>query len=212
MTTENWLTLIGIIASGILGYLIKYILDRKAQFSTKNAEIKREMYQDYVDLVIDFFDTSKVAKPTHKTQGEMYAFYKKCVLYASPRVLNVYSDLMQQFYKNPTDENSDVSIHQTRIVLKKMTKVFKYMRKDIGLSNRGLGKDGERLFRAIITDYDEKIKPRRFTTRPIETTETTDQPQTIAVETETTSDTPPQKVVGSTASPKKTKNKKRRKK
>lgn len=209
MTTENWLTLIGIIASGIFGYLVKYILDRKAQFSTKNAEIKREMYQDYVNLVIDFFDSSKVAKPTHKTQGEMYAFYKKCVLYASPRVINVYSDLMQQFYQNPTDEKSEVSINQTRIVLKKMTRVFKYMRKDIGLSNQGLGKDGEKLFRAIITDYDEKIKPRKLTEG---STEVINKVQEESLVKDEAVDTIQQKLPARTKNQKKSKNKKRRQK
>ncbi len=41
-----------------------------------------------------------------------------------------------------------------------LARVFKHMRRDIGLSNHGLGDDGEKVFRAILTDYDEIIKAR----------------------------------------------------
>jgi hypothetical protein len=39
-----------------------------------------------------------------------------------------------------------------------MTNVFRTMRKDIGLSNRGLGSGGIRLMRPLINDYDMTIK------------------------------------------------------
>ena len=165
MNIENWITVIGIIVTGGVGYGIRYFFDKKAQFSSENAQVKRKMYQDYVDLIIDFFDSSTANKPAHKVQKEMYNFYKKCVLYASPKVINAYSSLMQHFY-NTTHDEGGIDIVKTRTSLKKMTKVFKYMRKDIGLSNSGLGRDGELLFRAIITDYDEKIKPRKYEVRP----------------------------------------------
>lgn len=35
---------------------------------------------------------------------------------------------------------------------------MKAMRADLGLSNKELGEDGERLFRALITDFDKLIK------------------------------------------------------
>ena len=35
-----------------------------------------------------------------------------------------------------------------------MTKIMAEMRKDLGLNNKGLGKNGEVLLRAILKDYD----------------------------------------------------------
>lgn len=52
MTTENWISIIGIISGGCIGYLIKYSLDKRTLFSSKNAEIKREIYKDYVNTIL----------------------------------------------------------------------------------------------------------------------------------------------------------------
>lgn len=157
MTIENWLTLIGILSGGILGYLVKYFLDKKAQFSTKNSEIKRKMYQDFVNIVIDFFDHTKKQKQNDtQVVKKIFSFYRQYVLYASPEVISSFSDLMQYFYKNGSSK--EPTMDDPQAALKKMTNVFKCMRKDIGLSNKGLGENGEVLLRAIINDYDEKIK------------------------------------------------------
>lgn len=160
MTIENWLTLIGIVGSGVVGYFAKYFLDKKAQFSTKNAEIKRKMYQDFVNLVIDFFDHTKKQKQNDtKVVKKIFSFYRQYVLYASPEVISSFSDLMQYFYRNNIEDQKDNPVaDDPQAALKKMTNVFKCMRKDIGLSNNGLGDDGEKLLRAIINDYDEMIK------------------------------------------------------
>jgi hypothetical protein len=160
MTADNWLALIGILSSGIVGYWVKYFLDKKAQFSTKNAEIKRKMYQDFVNIVIDFFDHTKQQKHNDtQVVKKIFSFYRQYVLYASPEVISSFSELMQYFYKNgDTSEAIKTTIDDPQAALKKMTNVFKCMRKDIGLSNRGLGDDGEKLLRAIINDYDEMIK------------------------------------------------------
>ena len=156
MITENWLTLLGILGSAVVGYFVKYFFDKKAQFSSQNAEIKRQMYQEYVNFIIDFFDKSKPEKKAGKSVNEMYAFYRKCVLYASPKVIEAYADSMQYFYKNER-EDTNLDGYKAMIYL---ARVFKQMRKDIGLSNRGLGDDGEKVFRAILTDYDMIIKAR----------------------------------------------------
>lgn len=162
MTTENWLTLIGIISSGMVGYLVKYSLDKKAQFSSKNAEIKREMYQEYVNFILSFIndlqDQKSDATPeqTKDAVRKMKEFHKKAVLYSSPKVINAYSDMMQHSYKSG-DGGVD-GLHY--MVL--MTNVFKAMRKDIGLSNRGLGSGGIRLMRPLINDYDTAIKSKEI--------------------------------------------------
>lgn len=163
MTTENWLTLIGIAGSAVIGYLVKYFLDKKAQFSSQNAEIKRQMYQKYVDFILGFINEvqSQTEGVTSQQQNnvvkEMREFHKQAVLYSSPKVINAYSDMLQYSYQQK-QESSSYSYHY--MVL--MTNVFKAMRKDIGLSNRGLRSGAIRLMRPLINDYDEKIKPHEI--------------------------------------------------
>jgi hypothetical protein len=162
MTTENWLTLIGIVSSGIVGYFVKYTLDKKAQFSSKNAEIKREMYQEYVSFILSFISdiqnrTNDITpEQSQKAVDKMREFHRKAVLYSSPKVINAYSDMMQHSYKS--GEQGFDGLHY--MVL--MTNVFKAMRKDIGLSNRGLRSGGIRLIRPLINDYDTAIKPKEI--------------------------------------------------
>ncbi len=159
MTTENWLTLIGIISSGAIGYLIKYFLDKKAQFSSENAQIKREMYQEYVNFILKFLsdlqeqETEVTPNQQKEIVKKMKDFHRKAVLYSSPKVINAYADMLQNSYKG----NSD-GFHT--MVL--MTNVFRAMRKDIGLSNRRLGSGAIRLMRPLINDYDTTIKPKEF--------------------------------------------------
>lgn len=159
MTTENWLTLLGIAGSAAIGYLVKYFLDKKAQFSSQNAEIKREIYQEYTDFILKFLSDiqEQDSKVTEKQQKDivkkMKDFHRKAVLYSSPKVVNAYSDMLQNAYRGNNN-----SFHT--MVL--MTNVFKAMRKDIGLSNRGLRSGAIRLMRPLINDYDEKIKPHEI--------------------------------------------------
>lgn len=160
MTTENWLTLIGIVASAVGGYLVKYFLDKKAQFSSQNAQIKRKMYQDYVNFVLKFIDEVQNQKQSDATPQQqvkliksMKEFHRQAVLYSSPRVVNAYSDMLQNSYRN----NQSSSSSYFAMVL--MTNIFKEMRRDIGLSNRGLKGGAIRLVRPMINDYDDKIRP-----------------------------------------------------
>lgn len=159
MTTENWLTLAGIAVSGLIGYFIKYALDKKAQFSSENAKIKREMYREYVEFILKFLSdiqeqgTDITQKQQKQLIKEMKDFHRKAVLYSSPRVVNAYSDMLQNSYR----ENNE-SFHT--MVL--MTNVFREMRKDIGLSNRGLRSGAIRLMRPLINDYDKTIRLREI--------------------------------------------------
>jgi hypothetical protein len=58
----------------------------------------------------------------------LYDFYKKNILFAPPSVVNAFSDYMQFLYSyDNTDENA------TYEQIKKLTKVLKEMRKDLGL-------------------------------------------------------------------------------
>lgn len=163
MTTENWLTLIGIIGSAVVGYFVKYTLDKKAQFSSQNAEIKREVYQEYVEFVLGFIDELQQSdskdvssKQQKNIVNQMKKFHRKAVLYSSPEVINAYSDMMQHSYKSGERGTDGLQY----MVL--MTNVFKMMRKDIGLSNMGLGSGAIRLMRPLINDYDTAIKPKEI--------------------------------------------------
>jgi len=145
--------------SAVVGYLVKYFLDKKAQFSSQNAEIKRQMYQEYVNFILGFITDlqNQTGSATSKQQkdivGKMREFHKKAVLYSSPKVINAYADMLQYSYQQKQDSDS-YGFHY--MVL--MTNVFKAMRKDIGLSNRGLRSGAIRLMRPLINNYDDKIK------------------------------------------------------
>lgn len=162
MTTENWLTLISVVSSGAIGYLIKYALDKRAQFSSQNAEIKREIYKEYVDIIssaLDEFQKQNGLQSKEQVDSlvnNLKNFYKKAVLYVSPRVLNAFSDMLQHSYRQYNDNQNS---YRTVVL---MMAVFKEMRKDIGLSSRGLGSGGIHLLRPLINDCDETIGRQEF--------------------------------------------------
>lgn len=163
MTTDNWITLIGIFSSAVIGYLVKYLLDKKARFSSDNAKVKREMYEDYIKFIMSFITTYKEGGDVKsKTKSEKEAikklreFHRLAILYSSPKVINAFADFLQYSYRHPTSDGKGEHV----MVL--ATNIFKEMRRDIGLSNRGLRSGAVRLIRPAITDYDLKIRPLEF--------------------------------------------------
>ena len=166
---QNLVSAIPLIAivSGLLGYFIKYYFDKKKEFASKNAEVKREIYQDFVNLVISFFEDVDQAKQMSPGQArekqiefknKMYKFNRKYILYASPGVVRAVSGFMHHFYSVEEEDG----VKSTRKALSKMTKVFKVMRKDIGLSNWWLDRNGKVLMKSIIRDYDFLAHPIRW--------------------------------------------------
>jgi len=163
MTIENWLTLAGIFSSAVVGYLVKYLLDRKARFSSENAIIKREMYENYIKFIMSFItgfvenSNAKSKKDSEKEVIEkMREFHRMAILYSSPKVIEAFADFLQYSYKHPDGDGKGEHL----MVL--VTNVFKEMRRDIGLSNRGLRSGAIRLIRPSINDYDQKISPLEF--------------------------------------------------
>ena len=136
----------------LFGYLIKYNIDKKRELTSEIARERRGIYQQYVNLMIGIFENTKTNKKNSqdKLVTELYEFYKKYVFYASPDVIKTFSDYFQLIYHQDTDEGFD-----TKLNLLHMTKIMAEMRKDLGLKNNGLGKNGEVLMRAILRDYDE---------------------------------------------------------
>jgi len=154
MSTQTILTItLPLLGAGI-GYLIKYSIEKKKELVNEVTKERRAIYQQYVNLMIGLFANSKTNKKssTDKMLTDLYEFYKKYVLYASPAVIKAYSDYFQYMYKQNDNEETDSKKH-----LQFMTKIMLEMRKDLGLKNKGLGKNGEMLMRALIKDYDSLI-------------------------------------------------------
>lgn len=144
------------IIGGAVGYFIKHYIDKKRELLTEVTKERRELYQHFVNLVIDIFSGTKTGKKQPESQllTKLYDFYKKYVLYASPEVINYFSDYFQYLYS----ANGETKTHDQKIHFRKLSKIMKAMRTDLGLSNKNLGNDGEKIFRAIITDFDTLIK------------------------------------------------------
>ncbi len=155
MNTQTIITILTItlpVFGASVGYLIKQSIEKKKKLTSEVTKERREIYQKYVNLMIGLFANSKTKKKsnTDKMLIELYEFYKKYVLYASPRVIKAFSNYFQLIYNRNLDEEFDLKIH-----LQYMTKIMLEMRRDLGLKNNGLGKNGEMLMRALITDYDK---------------------------------------------------------
>lgn len=137
-----------LIGAGI-GYLIKSQLEKKKELNNELNKQRREIYQNFVNLIIDIFANTKLKKnSSDQNLKQLYEFYKKYVLFASPNVIKAFSDYFQHLYDQNKEEN--LKLHLSLI-----TKIMFEMRKDIGLENKGLGENGEMLMRALITDFDK---------------------------------------------------------
>ena len=146
------LTLIG----GGLGFLLKHIIEKRKEVLSQITKERRELYQNFINLVIDLFSGSKTGKslPDKQVLTKIFEFYKKYIMFASPEVINAFSNYFQYLYST----NSDPSKMDYKIHFQKLSRIMIEMRKDLGLSNRNLGKNGERIFRALITDFDITMK------------------------------------------------------
>jgi len=144
-----------LIGAGV-GYLIKQSIEKKKELITEVTKERRELYQQFVDLIIDIFSGTKTGKQSKDGEllKKLYGFYKKYVLYASPEVINSFSDYFQYLYS--AGGETDKLDHKTHFT--KLTRIMLEMRKDLGLPNKNLGKNGENLFRALITDFDRIMK------------------------------------------------------
>nr|WP_315247647.1 hypothetical protein [uncultured Flavobacterium sp.] len=149
---EVLITILLPIVGGGIGFLLKRYLDKKRELFNENAKERRQAYQDFVNIIIDIFAGTKDKKQKPFDINRLYDFYKKNILFAPPNVVNAFSDYMQYLY---VFDNSNPN--QTAEHIKKLTEVLKHMREDLGLSNKDLGENGERLMRAIITDFDSML-------------------------------------------------------
>lgn len=158
MTTETILTITTItlpLITGGLGYLWKSSIEKKRELMSEVNIERRAAYQIFVNMVIDLMSESKTTKgnDVNKSLKQLHEFYKKNVLFASPKVVISFSNYMQYLYAQG-DNKIEANDHPL-VQLKMLTAIMKDMRKDLGLSNINLGEHGEMLIRALIRDFDE---------------------------------------------------------
>ena len=103
----------------------------------KASIVKREIcailqrlpnYQEYINLIIGVFSSIKLKNTNQNTDiiEDLYKFYKKYILYASPKVISAFSDYFQFLYTQNDTKKMDMKKH-----LSCMTKVMLEMRKDL---------------------------------------------------------------------------------
>lgn len=146
------------VIGGGVGYFMKYYLDKKKEIQSEIYIQKRAMYQDFIRIIVDLIAGTKNEDTESKTYkkkiensvNQLYDFYKSYLIYSSPEFINAFGDFMQYTYSGESN---------TRTMLINLSRVIKSLRKEVGLSNRGLGKNGEKVFKAIFNDY-EKINEK----------------------------------------------------
>ena len=138
-----------------IGYLLKEKVERKKTLEIEVIRERREHYQQFVDLIINLLKQSKEGNSRPEDfLSSYYEFYKKYILYASPSVISAFSDYFQCLFQ--ANEGGPQVDHKTHFRL--LTRILTAMRRDLGLDNKNLGKDGEVLLRAIINDFDKIMK------------------------------------------------------
>jgi len=147
------LTILLPLIGGAIGYLYKQGIDKKKELQSEVNRERRDIYQQFVNLIIDIFSETKIGKEVQNEEilSKFFEFYKKYILYASPDVINSFAEYLQSVYNQEQNKDTSFSIRMLSTIMLKM-------RKDLGLSNSSLGKDGEKLFRALITDFDKVFK------------------------------------------------------
>lgn len=145
----------------VLGYGLKYLVDRKQASSTAGAEYKRRMYQGYVETILKFYHEEQPTDPKEIEERNKWfressqTFQKQYILDAAPGVIRAIARLNRYF-----------EAHQNQIVDERkagrmVTKIFKAMRRDIGTSNFVLGPSaGVILAPVLMYNYDKIMHPR----------------------------------------------------
>ena len=96
---SNYLTfLLPVIGAGI-GYYVKHLIEKRKELLSEVNKERRELYQKFINLVVDIM---KGVKGKNRKQpdyiNEIFEFYKKYILYASPEVINKFSDYFKFLY------------------------------------------------------------------------------------------------------------------
>lgn len=154
------------------------------QYNAKVMEVaeahrlkKIEVYSEFGDLVFSIFRMIKIpersdladeekpallAKAQADLEDRYSSFSKKLLLWGSPEVINSWLEFMARSRSIDSEASSDDSTRMAILNLLYMDDVFRAMRRDLELSNSGLG-EGD-LVKAFLTDphmLDSVIGTRR---------------------------------------------------
>lgn len=142
---NHYITLLTIILpliGGIIGYFINYFFERKKELYSKVNQERREIYQNFVNLIISFSNENSKLE-SNSIKNELNNFYKKYVLFASPNVIISLTYFIELINLN---DRSEIE----KKYYEALTEIIYEMRKDLGLSNNNLGKKGGKLLNAIV--------------------------------------------------------------
>lgn len=154
MDSNYWTFVLPLIGAGV-GYYIKHLIEKRKELLSEVNKERRELYQKFINLVVDIMKGVKSHNSKQsKFIADLFEFYKKYILYASPEVINRLSDYFQYLYREDKKDNTE----ELKFHFRKLTAIMIAMRKDLGLSNKKLGKDGSNLMRALLIDFDSIIK------------------------------------------------------
>ena len=143
------------VLGGGIGFLARHYIEKRKELLLEVNKERRDLYQKFANLLVDIIKNSKTKKNIHeKALSELYEIYKKYILYASPEVINHFSDYFQFLY-HENDETNNTSLKKH---FEKLTSIMVAMRKDLGLKNHNLGKNGVYIMRALLTDFDKIIE------------------------------------------------------
>ncbi len=148
------ITLVVLLLTGIgalIGYVIRYQFDKKKELVSEVNKERRAVYQQMIDMLLGILEDVKKGKDSDmdKLISDMFSIYRKNVLYASPQVINDFNNFL-----NHAQSLSKGTVAAPQEVLFKMSQLIGTMRKDLGLSNKGTGRDNRGLLRGMITDID----------------------------------------------------------
>lgn len=150
------LTIILPILGAGIGYFIKHLIEKRKELLSEVCKERRELYQRFIDIIIEMLKRLKkdVNDDLTNLKSELFDSQKKYMLYASPKVINRFSDYFQYIYSTKENTNNiDKKMH-----FSKLSSIIIAMRKDLGLKNTGLGKDGLKIMRASFPDFDKTMR------------------------------------------------------
>lgn len=147
---QLWLLALLPLIGGFLGYCINNFLVKKRENELLINKEKRPHYQLFIDLFIDILSQQKLNKQISQEElmKKFYEFQKKHLLYSSPNVIDSFANFWVSI-QNEEHKNEPLNL------LTGMTEFILTMRADLGLDNKGLGKNGEKLLKGMLTDYDK---------------------------------------------------------
>lgn len=126
------------ILSGFIGYFIKSYIDNRNEKNSKLYTERRDLYQTFVTLILSLNKDNTIL--TIDFKDKLNEFYSKYILYASPKVINSFSDYISLLN---SDNEKDISEQH----IDNLSRILLDMRKDLGLNNKNL--DGNKILKAI---------------------------------------------------------------